>query len=1217
MATKQILGLDLGSNSIGWAVINAEAGMPTGIVAAGSRIIPMAQQIEKNFEKGNSVSETAERRHSRSIRRMLERRKLRRQRLLRVLRLIGWLPPHMVEAIDEYGNIRRGQEPKIEWDAGTFIFPESFDEMCKEFGDKKVSHDWTLYYLRKKALHSPVTGPELAWVLMSFNQKRGFKASRAGSNETVDEDGKREEVAEFTVTDAKIKEDGKGKKVISLTLSDGGVMEQGAKNSTDPAAMIGKTVVCLKTTTTGKDGSEEVKYSEPKQDDWRLNKVMTEQAITDSGRTVGEYIYESLRSSPNNKILGAKVATVDRKLYHDELSRILQAQREFHAELSDPHLLEKCAIALYPNNPAHRREATRGGLVGLLRDDIILYQRPLKSKKSTIADCSMERRTYTAADGSPKEKAIKCAPRSHPLFQEFRLWQTVANLRVTGDDGKDILTAESRAHLFDELTRKAKVGANDVLKILNLNKKKGKKETDEAETEWKVNIDEKKSLPCYDTRLAFVGCLKKAGLKQGDAFALLAADRGKGGTTNEELLWHMAYSIQDIDDFHKAIGKWATANNLDKDMAAGAFMRLKPMTDYAAYSLKAIKRLLPLMRMGGHWRWEDIDERTREKIAHILTGEDDTEIPAEAREAFNKNEFTAEEHFQGLQPWQATLLVYGKMAGAEKGRWQSVEDIDRWVGEFRHGSLRNPIVEKVVLESMRVVADIWRKFGRIDEIHIEMARELRKTSAERKKMSEENDARANENEKIRLVLQGMKEEGGCAGINPNSPMQQMKLRICVEAARASDAAGEPKIDIKKTPTRADIARYKLWLEQNYKSPYTGAAISLARLFSADYEIEHVIPRSRFYDDSFNNKVICEAAVNKAKGSMTAMEFIRSSAGKEVNLGGGRKVSVLSVSGYETLVKTFYKRNPRKKANLLSDDIPQGFSNQQMTDTRYISVLVKTLLSNIVREPEGDNGADSKNLIVCTGSVTDRLKRDWGVNDKWNELILPRFRAINGKTPGFVTTSANGHEIPTVPDDMLKNFSKKRIDHRHHAMDAIVIACATRAVVQHLSNEAAGNQTEFDALRRALCHKSGQDGWVVNMPWDSFPADVFQTLQGVTASIKHRERIITRTTNRYTVTVDGKRDVRRQTTYAIRKPLHKDTVSGKAEIRSRAEDTVKLAEAVKQTRLFLEARSADPAQAKNSLHIPAPQGGEAHWRGERRQGYREDLREGDRRLVRRD
>ena len=80
-------------------------------------------------------------------------------------------------------------------------------------------------------------------------------------------------------------------------------------------------------------------------------------------------------------------------------------------------------------------------------------------------------------------------------------------------------------------------------------------------------------------------------------------------------------------------------------------------------------------------------------------------------------------------------------------------------------------------------------------------------------------------------------------------------------------------DEKKRPTKSEVLRYKLWLEQKYCSPYTGNVIPLGKLFTSAYEIEHVIPQSRYFDDSFNNKVICEAEVNKLKGNLLGHEFI--------------------------------------------------------------------------------------------------------------------------------------------------------------------------------------------------------------------------------------------------------------------------------------------------------------------------------------------------------
>lgn len=165
---KHILGLDLGTNSIGWAVINATTDENTqkeqliGINAAGSRIIPMDAAQLGDFNKGNTVSQTANRTQYRNTRRLYERKKLRRERLHRVLQLLGFLPPLYAAQLDRYGKFIANSEPKLAWEKGAnhlphFIFQKSFQEMLKDFSQKdgsakKVPYDWTLFYLRKKAL---------------------------------------------------------------------------------------------------------------------------------------------------------------------------------------------------------------------------------------------------------------------------------------------------------------------------------------------------------------------------------------------------------------------------------------------------------------------------------------------------------------------------------------------------------------------------------------------------------------------------------------------------------------------------------------------------------------------------------------------------------------------------------------------------------------------------------------------------------------------------------------------------------------------------------------------------------------------------------------------------------------------------------------------------------------------------------------------------------
>ena len=115
---KVIVGIDVGTNSIGWAVVNAIVSedhetVLTGIEAAGSRIIPMDAAELGDFERGNTVSKTKDRTQKRVIRRLYERCNLRRERLHRVLSLIGFLPLHYSQQLDRYGKFVAGTEPKL------------------------------------------------------------------------------------------------------------------------------------------------------------------------------------------------------------------------------------------------------------------------------------------------------------------------------------------------------------------------------------------------------------------------------------------------------------------------------------------------------------------------------------------------------------------------------------------------------------------------------------------------------------------------------------------------------------------------------------------------------------------------------------------------------------------------------------------------------------------------------------------------------------------------------------------------------------------------------------------------------------------------------------------------------------------------------------------------------------------------------------------------
>ena len=237
-------------------------------------------------------------------------------------------------------------------------------------------------------------------------------------------------------------------------------------------------------------------------------------------------------------------------------------------------------------------------------------------------------------------------------------------------------------------------------------------------------------------------------------------------------------------------------------------------------------------------------------------------------------------------------------------------------------------------------------------------------------------------------------------LRPHSPYQQDLFRLYEEEV-LGNYADEVKKDkqIAKTiqslgrpleackVTASEVHRYRLWLDQKCKSPYTGQPISLARLFTRDYEIEHVIPKTRYYNDSMNNKVICEAEVNKDKGNMTGYEYILQRGGSIVQGAFGKTFTILKREEYEDYVNLHFKHNRAKKANLLMEDVPAEFSERMLNDTRYMSRVVLSLLSKVVRDDD-EVSSVSKHVLPTNGSITTRLKSDWASTMCGTTSLLP-------------------------------------------------------------------------------------------------------------------------------------------------------------------------------------------------------------------------------------
>jgi len=1247
---KKILGLDLGTNSIGWALVDIENKKIEGI---GSRIIPMSQDVLDTFSGGKPLeTQTSARTGYRGIRRIRERYLLRRDRLHRVLNVLGFLPEHYLLEIDfdkHYGQFIDKSEPKLTYNKRSFIFANSFEEMLNDFKqsqpqlfytksngkETRIPYDWTFYYLRKKALKQKIEKEELSWIILNFNQKRGYYQLRGEEDTDATRTAQTRTYFDIQVI-SNIIDSGavyKGLKVLQITLANG---DSGKYFSKVVPNWVGLQKNIIATIDLDKDGNDRFeddgtikrRFSIPTEDDWekkwKLIKIKTEKEIKDANKTVGTYIYDSLLQNPKQKIRGKLVRTIERKFYKDELIAILKKQIELQPELFTEDLYSDCVRELYRSNKAQQFTLSKRDFVHLFVEDIIFYQRPLRSQKSTIGNCSLEYRIYKDKDSNQVKEYLKVIPKSHPLYQEFRVWQWLSNLKFYRKEDDFDVTAEILKNtndvvvLFEFLMTQKEVGHKDILKQLLTPLLKEKypnvkaitlnKEVDKEIAKYRWNYvfddskekeeDKSKKYPCNYTgteirrRLVKVVNVPRGFLEITDTVEVeIKEGQNKGQKmtvslgTREYQLWHIIYSVTDKKEYISALGKFAKKYSLDEGSFVANFEKFPPFkSEYGAYSEMAIKKLLPLIRMGKYWDETKISGKINFKAKSIkarlqeigfnekeLDKVADDDIKKEVLKGFiNVTEFT-----QGLKLFQALYLAYGETSNASK--WQSITDLEKYLEDFKQHSLRNPIVEQVVTETLRVVRDIWKQYGKgakdfFSEIHVELGREMKNTAEDRKWLAEQITNNETTNLRIKALLTELKENSDgklpVENVRPYSPIQQDALRIYEDGVLSSKSElPEDIVKISKTarPSRTELQRYKLWLEQKYRSPYTGLSIPLGRLFTEDYQIEHIIPKSRYFDDSFNNKVICESAVNQLKDKQLGLEFIKNHRGERVECGMGKVVEVFSEEAYQAFVKENYLKNKSKRQNLLLEDIPEKMIARQMNDTRYISKFISTLLSSIVRADRDDDGINSINLIPGNGKITSVLKRDWGMDAVWNDLILPRFERMNqlANTTGFTYLNEQYQKFLPVdysPTDS-KRIDKKRIDHRHHAMDALVIACMTRNHVNLLNNQSAKSETSRYDLQNKLRNKSKQV-WIDKItgnkverdvfkdfkkPWENFTIDAKNALETIVVSFKQNLRVINKTTNYFQKFIDGKKQIVKQVkgeNWAIRKSLHTPMPYGK-------------------------------------------------------------------------
>ncbi|MFI3328525.1 MAG: type II CRISPR RNA-guided endonuclease Cas9 [Rikenellaceae bacterium] len=303
-------------------------------------------------------------------------------------------------------------------------------------------------------------------------------------------------------------------------------------------------------------------------------------------------------------------------------------------------------------------------------------------------------------------------------------------------------------------------------------------------------------------------------------------------------------------------------------------------------------------------------------------------------------------------------------------------------------TLRQPIVEKILNQMINVVNTLMAKYGAFDEIRVELARELKQSKDERNSMTKS----INRAERINKTI----------------------------AERISK-------DYNITPTRSRIQKYKMYEEADMKCFYCEEKISLADFLNGEkMEVEHIIPRSLFFDDSFSNKVCSCRSCNKEKNNRTAYDYM-STKSEAIFDEYVARVDKLFKDG--TISKT-------KRERLLTsgDKIPTDFIDRQLRESQYIAKKSREILTQVCR-----------NVTATSGSVTDRLRNLWGWDKILHNLNFERY-----KIAGLTETKDREHKGKIWQEEVICDWSK-RLDHRHHAIDALVIACTKQGYIQRINN----------------------------------------------------------------------------------------------------------------------------------------------------------------------
>lgn len=306
---------------------------------------------------------------------------------------------------------------------------------------------------------------------------------------------------------------------------------------------------------------------------------------------------------------------------------------------------------------------------------------------------------------------------------------------------------------------------------------------------------------------------------------------------------------------------------------------------------------------------------------------------------------------KGMTYAEACKEVYGEQKSSiTKKNKLSLFDIE---------PINNPVVRRAVSQTIRVINAVVREYGAPEVVRVELAREMGKPYDVRTQMTKKQEANAKRNEELR---------------------QQIKK---IKGAE---------------PTGQDIVKFKLFQDQNGVCLYSGQNLDITRLFEAGYvDVDHIIPYSISFDDSYTNKVLVRSPENRQKGNRIPADYFKSDPARWQR--------------FETLVNT-QVHNWKKKRNLLtqalSEEQKNGFKQRNLVDTQYIARVIYNLINDHLQFAETGKYDKKRRTQAVNGAITAHVRKRLGIQKIREDGDL------------------------------------------HHAADAAVVACVSPSMIQKIT-----------------------------------------------------------------------------------------------------------------------------------------------------------------------